>query len=148
MKASTNITSLDELKARQALLNAEQSLLAKEIVSDGKTALVSLPAVTLFKPDDPLKIIKVDGEINIPAKVFSYLLPLLVNRILFRKSGFITRMVMTMIARRIGIKIGPKITKRLLNAIENDLLSRRLGEPHLAGKVLQHINTIQAERLK
>lgn len=100
MKPTYKLNSLDKLKAMQASLNTQQKALEKQIVSTGKTALVTLPVVWLLKPSDPLKIIKVDGKINISGKVFSYLLPLVVNQTLFRRSGFLTKIIMAIIALR------------------------------------------------
>ncbi|CAM4421951.1 hypothetical protein SAMN06265348_12410 [Pedobacter westerhofensis] len=138
MKATTKIKNLEELKARQVMLNAEQSLLGQEIVSQGKTLLLSLLVITLVKPADPLTIIKVDGKINISAKFFSYLLPLVVNRTLFRKSGFITRIVMAMIARRVGKQMGSKVARWLLNTLEKYLSSLKPVAPRLPRHVTQH----------
>jgi len=112
---------LDELKSRQAALNAEQSMLGKEIVAEVKAALVTLPVVSLLKPADPLRIIKVDGKINVPGKIFSYLLPIVVNQTLFRKSGFVTRIITAMIARRVGKRIGPKVAMWLIRMAERYL---------------------------
>ena len=113
----TRLHSLDELRTRQASLKAEQELLGKKIINQGKAAVITLPAVSLIKPADHLKILKVDGKINPPAKLFSYLLPLIVSRTLFRRSGFIKRMITTLIARRIGKRIGPKIASWLIDLI-------------------------------
>lgn len=117
--------NLDELKARKAALNAERSMLANEIITETKAALIALPAVSLLKPKDPLRIIKVDGEINVPGKFFSYLLPIVVSKTLFRKSGFMVRIIATMIARRIGKRIGPKVVMLLIRMTERHLRNHK-----------------------
>src|SRR5215217_4241704 len=105
----TRLNSLEELKTRKAGLKADQQFLGNEIFNEAKLAVINLPIARLVKPADPLKILKVDGKINPSAKLFSYLLSLVTNRILFRRSGFITRMITALIARKIGKRIGPKI---------------------------------------
>lgn len=118
------INNLTELRAKQIALKAEHKLLGQEILEETKQSLVIFPIASLIKPADPLRILTVDGKIDVPAKSFSYLLPILVNRTLFRKSGFLTRLLTTMVARRIGKKIGPKVASWLLSTTR-DRLSRK-----------------------
>lgn len=148
MNRTGRYNNLDELKARQAALNAKQSMLGKEIIAESKAALITMPVVSLLKPADPLNIIKVDGKINVPAKVFSYLLPIIANRTLFRRSCFITRVIMTMIARRIGKRIGPKVAMWLIRLAERHLRNRKSEEHLLPDYVLQQNKQLQAKRLK
>ncbi len=147
MKPTYKLNNLDELQAMQAGLNAQQQVLGKEIVSEGKTALVTLPVASLLKPADPLKIIKVDGKINIPGKVFSYLLPLIVNQTLFRRSSFVTRIITAMIARRVGKRMGPKIAMWLIRLTERYIRNRRSKTVLLPGHVLQR-NGMESRQLK
>ncbi|RZJ83486.1 MAG: hypothetical protein EOO20_22705 [Chryseobacterium sp.] len=130
MKQNLKISTLDELKARKAILKAEQKLLTKEIISKGGSTVTNLPLLTLTRPVDPLKILKVNGEINPSAKLFSYLLPLIVNRIFFRRSGFITKMVMTMIARKVGRRFGPKVATWLADMILKYAKNLKLAKPN------------------
>lgn len=115
MIKNVKYNNLDELKAGRAALDVEQAMLGREIIKEGKVALLALPLQSIMKPADPLKAIKVDGKINIPAKLFSYLLPLIINRTLFRRSNFMIRFITAMIARRIGKRIGPKVVMWLLD---------------------------------
>jgi len=117
MIKNAKYNNLDELKAGRAALNVEQSILSKEIIQDGKVAMVALPLIEITKPADPFKAIKVDGKINVPAKVFSYLLPIIVNRILFRRSNFMTKIITALIARNIGKRIGPKVVMWLVGMV-------------------------------
>jgi hypothetical protein len=109
MKTTLRLKNLDELKSKQASLKAEQVILEKEIIRNGKSTLINLPTSRSLKPADPLKMLKVNGKINLPAKVFSYLLPQIINRTLFKRSGFLTKIIMALTARKIGKRIGPKI---------------------------------------
>lgn len=102
----------------QASLKAEQQILEKEMISCGKSALISLPMASLLKPADPLKMLKVKGKINLPAKVFSYLLPLIVNSTLFRRSNFLIRLMTALTARKIGNRFGSKIVDWLQGIIQ------------------------------
>jgi len=148
MNKTGKYQNLDELKARHAALNAEQSMLGKEIIAESKVALVTIPIVSLLKPADPLNIIKVDGKINVPGKVFSYLLPILVNQTLFRRSGFITKTVMALIARRIGKRIGPKVAMWLIRLAERHLRNRKSTKPLLPGHILHQNKQLQANHLR
>ncbi|WP_316814205.1 hypothetical protein [Pedobacter heparinus] len=126
MKTIRKIKNLNELKATQASLKAEQLILEKEFVTSGKSALISLPMVSFLKSADPLKMIKVDGKINLPAKLFSYLLPLIIKKTLFRRSGFLTKIIMALTAREIGKRIGPKIVKWLQSITERYFSNTKL----------------------
>ena len=132
MKQNLRIATLDELKARKAILKAEQKLLTKEIISKGGSAVINLPLVKLTKPADPLKILKVNGKINPSAKLFSYLLPIIVNRVFFRRSGFITKIVMAFIARKIGRRFGPKIATWLADIIMKYAKNLIVAKPSLS----------------
>lgn len=116
--------NLDELKAGRVALDIEQSMLSKATIEEGKLAIFTLPLFSLLKPTDPLRAIKVDGKINIPAKVFSYLLPIIVNRTLFRRSNFMVKFITAIIARNIGKRIGPKVVKWLINVAQHELSKR------------------------
>jgi len=96
------------------MLKAEQATLLKEMVSEGKNAVIRLP-MGLLKPADPLKILKTDVKITQAAKFFSYLLPLIVNRTVFRRRGFVIRILTTIIAGKVGKRTGPGILKWLLD---------------------------------
>lgn len=145
MNKTAKYKNLDELRARQAALNAEESILGKEIIAESKVALITLPVVSLLKPADPLRIIKVDGKINVPGKVFSYLLPIVVNQTLFRKSGFMVRIITAMIARRIGKRIGPKVAMWLIRMAERHLRNRKPKGHLLPGHVLQQNRQLQSK---
>lgn len=109
MKTQDKLKNLQELKAKEANLAAMHTLLAEKIISDGKAILSNYPRPSLFKPEDPLKAIKINGKINIPGKVFSYLLPLLVTKVLFRRSGFVTKAIVAIVARQTGKRIGNRV---------------------------------------
>lgn len=131
MKQIPRLNNLNELKARQASLKAEQRLLAREIVNDGKSAITSLPMAGLMTPADPLKVLKVDGKVNPPAKFFSYLFPLVVNRTLFRHSGFFIKIITALVARKIGKNIGSKVAGWLSAIIGRYLQNFKSAKPTL-----------------
>jgi|GEM_PF-6671652 len=146
MKQPLRINSLDELRARQEILKAEQQMLAAAIVNESKAAVIGLPMVALNKPADPLRVLKIDGKINPPAKLFSYLLPLIVNRTLFRRSGFITKMITALIARKIGKRFGPKIARFLIDLILK--YTRNLGTKPRLIQTRTYSNNQQTKLLK
>lgn len=136
MNTPGRIHNLQELKARQAELSAAQSRLVPVMINDAKQAVIHSAAKVFFKPSDPLKIIKVDGKINI-GKIFSYLLPLIIRMTLLRRRGFFMRLIVSMAARQIGKRIGPELLDWLLRKISGRL--RQSGKPglYLAGRVDQ-----------
>lgn len=109
MRTSGRLTSLKELKARQTELLESESRSISDIITEAKAVAVQSAAKILLKSSDPLKIIKMDGKINVPGKVFSYLLPLIVKVTLLRRSGLFMRLIVGMATRQIGKKIGTRI---------------------------------------
>jgi hypothetical protein len=117
MKNPAQFTSLQELKARQAELSQMQSRLAPELISEAKAAAVSSVSLVFNKRKDPLKDLKIKGQIDIPGKFFSYLLPLIITKTVFRRSGFLTRIVIGIAARKVGRRFGPLVFDWLVGII-------------------------------
>jgi hypothetical protein len=108
------------------------------MINEVKDAAVHTAAKVFLKVPDPLKIIKVDGKINIGGKIFSYLLPLLIRLILLRRQGFFMRLIVTMAARQIGKSIGPELLDWLLRKISGHLRQSDKPVLYLSGRVDHH----------
>lgn len=115
MKKHNTINNLQELKARQASLAADQALLSKELLRKTPGTLLSFPVQNYLKPAQPFEILKIDRKTNIPVKVLSYLLPMLINKTILRQSGFVTKLMVAVVTRKLIRSLLPN--NRVVKAI-------------------------------
>ncbi|WP_442589221.1 hypothetical protein ACSBL2_24700 [Pedobacter sp. AW31-3R] len=101
MKKYNDINNLEELKARQAILAGNQAFLSKKIIRQAPRTLITSPVASFLTPTDPLSYLKIDRKTNVPAKVLTYLLPLIINRTLLRRSGLMTKLIVGIVISRL-----------------------------------------------
>ncbi|MCD0490203.1 hypothetical protein LPB86_18325 [Pedobacter sp. MC2016-14] len=94
--------NLKELKSRQSNLTAMHTLLQKEILTDGTHALVRRPARKRYDTAE---------------KVVSWLIPLLVDKTLLRKSGFVTKAIGAFVVRKTVKRLAPVILSWTADAL-------------------------------
>lgn len=105
MKRNYNIKSLDELRQYKQVLNLEsgsQEIWMKE------TATTLIKSFSL--PDIMAKAVKPSlgnqsASKNITSTILGVALPVVLNKTLFRKSGWFTKIVVGMVSRQIGKRI-------------------------------------------
>ena len=109
------INDLNGLKARQMALLAESDMHAEAVLMDTKTYVKDFSVGNLLKSDPKpplnLKLKKPDSSALLSGKVLSLAVPIILNKTLFRGSGFITKAAIGMISSKAGAKIGGHLVK-------------------------------------
>ena len=115
MKNKFAINDLNGLKARQMALLAESDMHAEAVLSDSKSYVkdFSLSNLVKKKPESVLNL-----DVRRPAsssvlsgKILALALPIILNKTIFKKSGFITKAAVTFISGKTGAKIGGHLMK-------------------------------------
>jgi len=104
MKRNYNIKSLDELRQYKEVLNLES---ATQEIWMKETATTLIKSFSL--PDILAKAVKPSGNQSasksMTSNVLGLALPVVLNKTLFKKSGWLTKMVVGLVSRQIGKRI-------------------------------------------
>ena len=121
MKINYNhINTLDDLHLQVQLLKADY--LQKEVMlkSDAKAYIKQFTLGNLIKKyATPSAFLKFDEKTNISSKIMSFVLPLLLNKTVFRGSGFITKAVATLVSGKVGQSLDGEHLSGLFNAVKS-----------------------------
>jgi hypothetical protein len=115
MKNKIAIIDLNGLKARQMALLAESDMHAEAIIMDSKSYVQDFSLKNLVKKEPKpvlgLNLKKPDSSSLLSGKILSLALPLILNKTLFKGSGFITKAAVTFISSKTGAKLGGHLVK-------------------------------------
>ncbi|MEJ7559694.1 MAG: hypothetical protein WKF66_15400 [Pedobacter sp.] len=115
MKNKYEINDLNGLKARQMALLAESDMHAEAVLMDSKSYVqdFSLSNLIKRKPEPVLNISlkKPDSSAMLSGKILSLALPIILNKTIFKGSGFITKAAVTFISSKTGAKLGGRLVK-------------------------------------
>lgn len=104
MKKNYNIKSLDELRQYKQILNQES---ATQEIWMKETATTLIKSFSL--PDMLAKAVKPSGHPSasksMTSNVLGLALPVVLNKTLFKKSGWLTKMIVGLVSRQIGKRI-------------------------------------------
>jgi hypothetical protein len=115
MKNKYAINDLNGLKARQMALLAESDMHAQAVVADTKSYVQNFSMKDLVHKEPApalnLKLRKPDASSQLSGKILSLALPLILNRTIFKGSGFITKAAIGFISSKTGAKLGSHLFK-------------------------------------
>lgn len=98
-----DIKSLAELHLEVAKLKNECRVREIQLKEDAKAYIKQFSPLNLIKGFlNPRGLSKLDEETNLSGRIMSFVLPLLLNKTLFRGSGFITKGIASLISGKIG----------------------------------------------
>lgn len=101
-----HINSLSALKAEQLILKNQYLQQEARLRDDVSTYIKQLSPIYLFKKYfTGGNLGKVDDHYNLSGKLMSLVLPLFLNKTLFRGSGFITKAIVGLMSNRLGKKL-------------------------------------------
>lgn len=101
-----NITNLDELRATRQSLKVAYTLQEKEIADNAQRYIRSLNPMSLLRPTSKTdKFVKMAEKKNLSGGLLSIGLPFLLNKTIFRKSGWLKKVIVGITASKIGKKI-------------------------------------------
>jgi hypothetical protein len=115
MKNKFAINDLKGLKARQMALLAESDMHAEAVLLDSKSYVKDFSLSNLVKKDSEsvlnLDVRRPASSSALTGKILALALPIVLNKTIFKKSGFITKAAVTFISGKTGAKIGGHLMK-------------------------------------
>jgi len=103
MRSYKEIRNLEDLQARKLELKVEYTLKQNMLKSDTKTFFKQFTLGALIKRyATPNNLFKADEKLNISGTAMSLLLPMVMNKTIFRGAGFLTKAAVGLISGKVG----------------------------------------------
>ncbi|WP_316806137.1 hypothetical protein [Pedobacter agri] len=114
-----NIRTLEDLKAAKLELKVEYTLKQNMLKSDGKTFLKQFTIGALIKKyATPNNLFKADEKLNISGTAMSLLLPMVMNKTLFRGAGFLTKAAVGLVSGKVGKSLDAEHLSAIFNSVK------------------------------
>lgn len=98
-----DIKSLAELEIEISRVKVDYQLKETQLKEDAKTYIEQFSPINLIKNFlNPQSLTKLDEKTNISGTIMSFLLPLFLNKTVFRGSGFITKSIAALVSGKVG----------------------------------------------
>lgn len=98
-----DIKSLAELEIEISRVKVDYQLKETQLKEDAKTYIKQFSPINLIKNFlNPQSLTKLDEKTNISGTIMSFLLPLFLNKTVFRGSGFITKSIAALVSGKVG----------------------------------------------
>jgi len=114
-----NIRTLEDLKAAKLELKVEYTLKQNMLKSDGKSFLKQFTLGALIKKyATPNNLFKADEKLNISGTAMSLLLPMVMNKTLFRGAGFLTKAAVGLVSGKVGKSLDAEHLSAIFNSVK------------------------------
>ena len=119
MRSYKDIRTLEDLQARKLELKVEYTLKQNMLKSDSKTFLKQFTLGALIKRyATPNNIFKADEKLNISGTAMSLLLPMVMNKTLFRGAGFLTKAAVGFVSGKLGKSLDAEHLSAIFNSVK------------------------------
>ena len=119
MRSYNNIRTLEDLQAKKLELKVEYMLKQTMLKSDSKKYFSQFtPGALLKKFATPSNLLTVDDKLNIAGTAMSFLLPVFMNKTLFRGAGFLTKAAVGLISGKVGKSIDAEHISGIYNSVK------------------------------
>lgn len=120
MRSNKNIRNLAQLQQELAFLKLSYEQKGSQIKVDTKTYIANFSIFNLIKKHaTPSALLKFDDKTNIVGKLMSTILPLIINKTLFRNAGFITKILTGLGANKLGQSLDAQSLSGLFNRVKS-----------------------------
>lgn len=82
----------------------------------------------------PSALYKIDEQTHISSKILSVVLPMILNSVFFKRSGFITKTIATLVSGKIGQSLDAESLSGIFNMIKSLFKPKKSKEEKLAFK--------------
>jgi len=115
-----NINTLDDLHNQVQLLKVDYTQRGIMLKQDAKHYVSKFTLGNIIKKyATPSGFLKFDEKTNISSKIMGVVLPLLLNKTIFRGSGFITKAVATLVSGKVGQSLDGEHLSGIFNAVKS-----------------------------
>ncbi|TDG37595.1 hypothetical protein EZJ43_00420 [Pedobacter changchengzhani] len=114
-----NIRNLKDLQAKKLELKVDYTLKQTMLKADGKLYLKQFTIGALAKRFfTPQNFLKTDDKFNLSGTLLSYVLPFLMNKTIFRGSGFITKAIVGLASGKVGKSLDVEHLSAMFNTVK------------------------------
>ncbi|MFD2285361.1 hypothetical protein GJU39_04775 [Pedobacter petrophilus] len=119
MRSYKNISNLEALQAKKLELKVEYTLKQNLLVADTKTFAKQFTFGALIKKyATPGNLFKADDKLNISGTAMSLLLPMVMNKTLFRGAGFLTKAAVGLVSGKVGKSLDAEHLSAIYNSVK------------------------------
>lgn len=119
MKSYRDIRNLEDLQAKKIELKVEYILKQNMLKADTKNFFRQFTLGALIKKyATPGNIFKVDDKLNLSGTAMSLLLPMFMNKTLFRGAGFLTKAAVGLISGKVGKSLDAEHLSAIFNSVK------------------------------
>ncbi|WP_316738032.1 hypothetical protein [Pedobacter aquatilis] len=119
MKSYKNIRTLEDLQAKKLELKVEYTLKENLLKADVKAYAQQFTLSALIKKyATPSNIFKVDDKLNLSGTAMSLLLPMFMNKTLFRGAGFLTKAAVGLVSGKVGKSLDAEHISAIFNSVK------------------------------
>jgi hypothetical protein len=119
MKSYKNIRNLNDLQAKKLELKTEYTLKQNMLKTDAKAYFKQFTLGALIKKyATPSNLFKVDDKLNLSGTAMSLILPLFMNKTLFRGSGFLTKAIVGLASGKLGKSLDAEHLSAIFNSVK------------------------------
>ena len=114
-----NIRTLADLQAAKLELKVEYTLKQNLLKTDGKIFLKQFTFGALIKKfATPSNLFKADEKLNISGTAMSLLLPMFMNKTIFRSAGFLTKAAVGLVSGKVGKSLDAEHLSAIFNSVK------------------------------
>lgn len=115
-----NIRTLEDLHAEVQRLKTDYTLKGELLKTDAKTYVKQFTLGGLIKKyATPSGFLKFDEKTNISSKIMSVVLPLLLNKTIFRGSGILTKALGALVSGKVGQSLDAESLSGIFNMVKS-----------------------------
>lgn len=115
-----NINTLDDLQNQVKLLKVDYKRRGELLKLDAKNYVKQFTLGNLIKKyATPSGLLKLDEKTHISSKIMSVILPLLLNKTIFRGSGLITKALAALVSGKVGQSLDGEHLSGIFNMVKS-----------------------------
>jgi len=114
-----NIRNLEDLHAAKVALKVEYTVKQNALKTDTKLFVKQFSIGALIKKyASSSNLLKVDDKLNFSGTAMSLILPMLMNKTIFRSSGFITKALVGLASGKLGKSLDAEHLSAIFNSVK------------------------------
>lgn len=115
-----DIKSLAELHLELGRVKTDYQLKETQLKADAKSYIKQFSPINLIKDFlNPQSLKKFDDKTNISGSIMSFVLPMLLNKTVFRGSGFITKSIAALVSGKVGKSLDADSLTGMFNTVKS-----------------------------
>lgn len=119
MRSYKTIRNLEDLQAKKLELKVEYTLKQTRLKTDSKAYFQQFTLGALIKRyATPNNLFKVDDKLNLSGTAMSLLLPMFMNKTLFRGAGFLTKAAVGLVSGKVGKSLDAEHISAIFNSVK------------------------------